>query len=183
MIAAAIVCAAAMSQAASYTWKAASSYTYLPETTTKVDGATAYLFNALAYSQDDLVDYFAANKTLNTGAAISTAPTGAMEGGQVKLSDSFTYNQAAGVTQWDAYFAMVVDGKLYVSSAKTTAVPELSDAQPIAFGSQSTPSKAAAKLASAGYDGAGWYTAVPEPTSGLLLLLGVAGLALRRRRA
>ena len=27
------------------------------------------------------------------------------------------------------------------------------------------------------------YTAVPEPTSGLLMLLGIAGLALRRRRA
>ena len=30
----------------------------------------------------------------------------------------------------------------------------------------------------------GWTTtAVPEPTSGLLMLLGMAGLALRRRRA
>ena len=37
-------------------------------------------------------------------------------------------------------------------------------------------------LASAGYTGAGWYTAVPEPTSGLLMLLGMAGLALRRGR-
>lgn len=46
-------------------------------------------------------------------------------------------------------------------------------------------SGAAAMSASGGWQGAGWYTAsnVPEPTSGLLMLLGVAGLALKRKRA
>ena len=34
-----------------------------------------------------------------------------------------------------------------------------------------------------GYAGGAWYTAVPEPTSGLLMLLGMAGLALKRKRA
>jgi uncharacterized protein YraI len=33
------------------------------------------------------------------------------------------------------------------------------------------------------FEGGGTWTAVPEPTSGLLLLVGVAGLALRRKRA
>ena len=46
-------------------------------------------------------------------------------------------------------------------------------------------SSAAAMSASGGYQGAGWYSVanVPEPTSGLLMLLGVAGLALKRKRA
>lgn len=33
------------------------------------------------------------------------------------------------------------------------------------------------------WNGGNTYTAVPEPTSGLLMLLGMAGLALRRRKA
>ncbi len=33
------------------------------------------------------------------------------------------------------------------------------------------------------FEGNGTWTAAPEPTSGLLLLLGVAGLALKRKRA
>ena len=32
------------------------------------------------------------------------------------------------------------------------------------------------------FSGDGWYTAAPEPTSGLLLLFGLAGLALKRKR-
>ncbi|MBR3221454.1 MAG: PEP-CTERM sorting domain-containing protein [Kiritimatiellae bacterium] len=37
--------------------------------------------------------------------------------------------------------------------------------------------------ASISFEGNGTWTAAPEPTSGLLLLLGMAGLALKRKRA
>jgi hypothetical protein len=55
---------------------------------------------------------------------------------------------------------------------------------PILFGDQDAASNATFADNSA-YAGAGWYAAgaVPEPTSGLLLLIGVAGLALRRKQA
>ena len=35
---------------------------------------------------------------------------------------------------------------------------------------------------SIGFEGAGTWTPAPEPTSGMLLLLGIAGLALRRKQ-
>lgn len=40
-----------------------------------------------------------------------------------------------------------------------------------------------AQMAMKVWNGGNTYTAVPEPTSGLLVLLGMAGLALRRRKA
>lgn len=40
-----------------------------------------------------------------------------------------------------------------------------------------------AQMAMKVWNGGNTYTAVPEPTSGLLMLLGMAGLALRRRKA
>ena len=49
-------------------------------------------------------------------------------------------------------------------------------------GNQSEVSANLVSLSNASVQAAGW-TAVPEPTSGLLMLLGMAGLALRRKRA
>ena len=78
--------------------------------------------------------------------------------------------------------ATLVDGNLYVSQLvnKTSQNPSKTTALAIPPGTTSTVFNKDAK----GFVNAGWYTAsVPEPTSGLLLLLGVAGMALRRRRA
>ena len=82
------------------------------------------------------------------------------------------------------FYSVLVDGDtFFFSDAKANLnVSDLGETKP-AFALKSQSNSGVINDASKGYAGAGWYGAVPEPTSGLLLLLGVASLALRRRRA
>ena len=71
--------------------------------------------------------------------------------------------------------ATVTDAsKFYVTPAKGLVTMSGDFTASMAFGSQSTNSKNAANWSA---------VAAPEPTSGILLLLGMAGLALKRKRA
>ena len=188
LIALAAVAVAAGAQAASFSWKtSATGKVYNPGTETLLASATAYLFDT-SVTQASLVTAFAAG-SLDLSAK-SSLSSKAISSGAIGLTE-FTDGTAAGDTL-TSYFATIVkiDSKdyLFISSTASGLAQE-GKTTPLSFNAKSA-SQAAALDASKGYSVAGWYAAptgggesVPEPTSGLLMLIGAAGLALRRKRA
>ena len=75
----------------------------------------------------------------------------------------------------DKFIILVTDGTSFAPVAGVGEVSGSSSAKYIVFGNTDSPVASTTPFAG--------VTPVPEPTSGLLLLLGVAGLALRRKRA
>ena len=161
MMAAAIVCAAAVSQAASVTW------------------STDYLVGSngeMIYMQDESMSYVA-NIIFSDGASTTCEDSG--WGDWSGTGDSFsydvgTYTATLTITE---YKGGVLNATLTGSGTFTLS------------GDAESPSDTVLGFSDgvgftnfAGFgDGDGKWQTVPEPTSGLLLLIGVAGLALRRR--
>lgn len=99
----------------------------------------------------------------STAKLVSSAT---MSGGAIALADTvFSDDSLIGGSTYKFYYTM-------------------EDAAGNTFESVTKAMKAqATSTASVQFGAGGTWTAVPEPTSGLLLLLGVAGLALKRKRA
>ena len=142
-------------QAASFKWSAAQIYAGYSG-----QGASSALIasaTASLYCGETLVD-------------TSTVVNGAI------AAKTIEWDGATVGDTYDFIVKIIADdgGNLYEYQATKTGVLALDTGKTatIAFGSQKTASQAS-----------GGWAAVPEPTSGLLMLLGIAGLALKRKRA
>jgi len=189
MIAAAIVCAAAMSQAASVYWTCKE----VQQGGSDVSGI-AFFVDSAVLSQSAMLALAgsgadAVSTALTTGYTADTKKVGAYsftgsEGSFAVKSSAAIADATLGLKDGTAYSAYLVifdtatitdASKFYVTSVEDfTTLSGAEDAQKIGWGSQAEGSAAT---------GAWNAVAAPEPTSSLLLLIGMAGLALRRRRA
>ena len=183
----AIVLIAGLTQAASVTWALGSKNAIMDSSGTQLSTAmTVYLFNTGATDYSTTVaglangTITAANITSAKGYLSSavTGTKGTTWGKTASETASSTSIVAGG--SYDLVFVTFEGDKYYLSGAKTASGWDGSEAYPSATAT-------AAGWTSLEFSVANWKTAsgggVPEPTSGILLVLGGAMLALRRRRA
>ena len=187
MIALVAIAVGMMAQAASYTWSTTGRlYDGSGNTGSDyyVKGTTAYLMFASVVAQDTLVESYLSDATAAQSTVTSKKIASATVDSEGKISSNASYDTTASQS---AYFVIFNGDKMYVSAAAGAAYDALNptDVKAIEFGAQTSVSKATFADTTTTFAGAGWYqaAAVPEPTSGLLMLLGMAGLALKRKRA
>lgn len=174
----AAVAMATCTQAAAVSWTC----TNVKDSSGSKISGVAYFINAATLSQSDF-------KALDGADAFNTALSGMYSwtpGTAGKYSTAADVeNSALGLSDahegYQVYLAIfdtatITDSSnYYLTGVQSLDTLAGTYTQTLAFGNQSTPSQAAGAWTS--------VSDVPEPTSGLLMLVGLAGLALRRKRA
>ena len=172
IVALAIAVSAAVAQGTSVQWNVTNIY---KDSTTKAattDGFMVYLINDATYSQATAAAALAAGTlTTDTISSKAVASSGLTADGKVTKADTNVGNLADGT--YNFYNVIVGGGNAVVGSNVSLEVTPVGNPQLGSFNAKTLTTNA---------DNWKSVSGVPEPTSALLLLMGGAMLALRRKK-
>ena len=177
MIAMAAIALAGATQAAAISW---ASTGYLWDATTDAKATSITGGSIVLCLINDGSDWTKGVTDLDTGVLVTSGMAAVI--GKVKGSDegaySFTYGATGTPKNGDVLTVLFKD-----TDGKYSQLTYMDDSAVTDTYTVSGLSGDSSVLSSFAFATGGNFQTVPEPTSGLLMLLGVAGLALRRRRA
>ena len=185
LVIAAVALGAACSQGAMVYWSftdaaannPSKGWTYFDDAQ-NLTGMTAYLIAASDWDSSDVAGSLAKKQASAESSTWSKAVWNETAGSAQFQTGTIRSDGLSLATGTGSFYIVIADDSKYWASSELTGVSILDD------GSIATDyTMAKVQLTNATSLTPGSFTAVPEPTSGLLMLLGVAGLALRRRRA
>ena len=176
MMAVAIVCAAVAANAASFDWEVNGAFYWGDDSATgeELAGATIYAFDGNIYNMATVMSAISTGDTTVLGSALGSGTVNDMA--EVSFGGTGITDDGASPAYINSFLVAVTADEKFATSFAVDPI-EVTDAV-IGSGAGINVDWAVATLPG----GADWQS-VPEPTSGLLLLIGMAGLALRRRRA
>lgn len=187
ILAAAVIGAAVATQAATVSWASAKLFTAATaeggfSSTAIKSAATGYLFTLTASEYDSFLADYNANGNMDKvwktykdslGSATGTSKTSTMSSAATVKTDASVGDTVYGAIIY-TYHDETLNKDFYIANIATGTVGAESGLTLANLGTK--------YLGGTSPDSIGGWSAVPEPTSGLLLLLGVAGLALRRKQ-
>ena len=174
-----IACAASLANAAQCQWVATG--IAQDPAGTALNGYTLYLCDAAVWSIAEISAGLANGdfSKLSTDGFVQKTAGSVAQGttGNAKIASTQTFGDYA-VGAEKSFYTLILNGdtsgegvaSYFMTSALVTAKVPAAGALQMSFANISTTA------------GASEWTPTPEPTSGMLLLLGMAGLALRRKR-